>query len=366
MCAHTLQNLRPQFFSGLEWYEGLSAPAGEPSAWWVAKDGDPNVWVDILNAALAFAIEHDLAEVYRRRFAGISPQDLHHERAQREGRTCSFPIWEIANELLVARYLERVFTWRFDQHEPPGRQDRKGDWQFVTPSGEVVFIEVKSIREPEITGGVFSANFTPKVRAVVARAYAQLPLDGRSVLVVLVGGGLTLDMPAGNPQLSWLFGALFGQFQIRFQVMPFDPSTVRGGPSFRDMTVHLDQASAYRLCGGAPPRRSGGTRIRVLRDSQPVCPPGGKAVTARLREGVSVRRGRGDSGQVGRRKPPPRLGQDATRALNIGSEVLHHESCTLTAKGLSPYVICRCVAPGVKSATGVVVSIVVSIHSGKV
>lgn len=259
MPGHTsVQDLRPLFFGRLDWYESLLPPSNKPSAWWIAKEADPNVWVDILNAALTFAVEHGLADVYRRRFAGISPQDLRHERAQREGRTCSFPIWEIANELLVARYLERVFGWRFDQHEPTGRRDRKGDWQFVTARGRVVFIEVKSVREPEITGGVFSANFTPKLRAAVARAYAQLPLDHRGVLVVLVGGPLTLDLPARNPQLSWLFGALFGQFQITFQVLPFDPATVRGGPSFRDMTVH---ASKHRRIGCVAALRPGGMDV---------------------------------------------------------------------------------------------------------
>ena len=157
-----MRDLRPEFFGGLEWYENLSPPSGEPSAWRMAKGAEPNIWADILNASLAFAVEHDFVEVYRQRFGGISPKDLQHEHARREGRTCVFPIWEVANELLVARYLERVFGWRFDQHEPAGRGSRKGDWQFVTLQGRIVFIEVKSVREPEFIGRVFTVNFTPK------------------------------------------------------------------------------------------------------------------------------------------------------------------------------------------------------------
>src|SRR6266704_1905931 len=68
-------------------------------------------------------------------------------------------------------------------------------------------------------------------------AYAQLPND-RGVLVVLVGGGLTLDMPARLPMLSWLFSALFGEFQSTFNVMPYDPESTEAGPSFRDRLVH--------------------------------------------------------------------------------------------------------------------------------
>jgi len=250
-------DLRPTFFGGCEWYETLSLPAEVPTAWWVAKDTEPNIWVGVLNAALAFAVEHDLTDIYARRFAGISPQELRHDRAQRKGRTCSFPIWEIANELLVARYLERVLNWKFDQHEPRGRGERRGDWEFITPAGQAVFTEVKSIREVEGPTGVFSANFTPKVRDAIARAYAQLPND-RGVLVVLVGGGLTLDMPARLPMLSWLFSALFGEFQITFNVMPYDPESTQAGPSFRDRLVH---STKHRRIGCVAALRPGGMDV---------------------------------------------------------------------------------------------------------
>jgi hypothetical protein len=232
-----MRDLRPTFFGGTEWYERLDAPTGQPSAWWVAKDVEPNLWMDILNAALTFAVAHDLVDHYRTKFGGIAPRDLDHDRARREGRTCAAPIFEIANELLVARYLERVFGWRVTSHEPAGRASHFGDWQFLTPRGRNVFVEVKTVREPEGATGVFCANYAPRLRSVVANAYAQLPLDSRGVLVVLVGG-LMLHLPTKNPMLGDLFGALFGDYAITFQVMPYDPSTVRGGPSFREMTIH--------------------------------------------------------------------------------------------------------------------------------
>ncbi len=250
-----MRDLRPAFFGGFAWYDGLSPQDDEPTAWWVAKGTDPNPWVDSLNAALAFAVDHGLVDHYRTKFGGISPPDLDHKRAKREGRTCATPIFEIANELLVARYLERVFRWRFTAHEPPGRKTHVGDWQFVTPRGRAVFVEVKTVREPEGATGVFSASFAPGLRAVVARAYAQLPLDDRGVLVVLVGG-LKLHLPAQNPTLSDLFAALFGDYVITFQVLPYDPRSVRGGPSFRDMTVHRDK---HRCIGCVAALSPGGT-----------------------------------------------------------------------------------------------------------
>ncbi len=242
-----MRDLRADFFSGLDWYETLTAPTSgrEKTAWYVAKGLEPWWFVQALNAALAFAVEHELVDVYRQRFAGIRPQEL---------RTVVFPIWEIANELLAARYVERVFGWRFDQHEPVGRGTRRGDWQFVAPSGRTVFVEVKSIREAELGGGVYSLDFTPRVRSVLARAYQQLPADDRGVLVVLVGG-LTLDAPIENPMVGFLFGALFGRFQVTFQVLPYEAKTVRAGPSFRDMLV---QPKKHRRLGCVAALRPGG------------------------------------------------------------------------------------------------------------
>jgi hypothetical protein len=232
-----LEDLRPGFFAGHRWYEELEPVPHKPSAWMFAKGADPNVWVDHLNAGLTFAVEHGLAGEYRARFGGISLRDLDHDRAHREHRTCVSPILEIANELLVARYLERVHGWLFRAHEPQGRRGRKGDWQFTTPRGREVFVEVATVREPQLSTGVFNANFSPRLRSEVAHEYKHLPLDDRAVLLVLVGGFM-LGLPAQHPELSHLFAALFGDWQITFQVLPYKPETVRAGPSFREMVVH--------------------------------------------------------------------------------------------------------------------------------
>jgi hypothetical protein len=54
--------------------------------------------------------------------------------------------------------------------------------------------------------------------------------------------------------LGDLFGALFGDYAITFQVMPFDPNTVRGGPSFNNMTIqrlkHRRIGCVAALCPG--------------------------------------------------------------------------------------------------------------------
>lgn len=240
---------RPGFFGEC----ALGVLRGWRCAWYLAKLNEPRPYIGLLNAALAFAVEHGLTDVYRTRFGGISSGDISPGRAKAEGRGVDFPIQEIANELLVARYLERVFGWRLVEHEPRGDKDRRGDWQFLTPRGRAVFVEVKSLAEPEWQG-VFTPNFSPRLRRLLARAYRQLPADGRGVLVVLVGG-LTLDAPAGNRMLGHLFGALFGTYQITFQVMPFDPNTVQGGPSFWDMLV---QSEKHRRLGCVAALQPGG------------------------------------------------------------------------------------------------------------
>src|SRR5262249_34233219 len=133
------------------WYAELRAkgPRNLWPAWRVTRSREPAWWKGALEVAGRFAIEHDLLDVYRSRFAGIPLNDLTTDRANREFRMSTSPIWEIANELIVARYLERVLRWRYTAHEPPGDKDRRGDWQFETPSGRPVFVEVKSVQEVE-------------------------------------------------------------------------------------------------------------------------------------------------------------------------------------------------------------------------
>ncbi len=232
-------DLRSLLFGGLAWYEALDE--GDDATWptWrIAKSHEPAWWKALLNSAFGFAQDHTLVERYRARFSGISRSELRLEKAQRESRTSTFPIWEVANELVVARYLERVLGWRYESHEPPGRGLRRGDWQFLTPSDQRVFVEVKSLREPERHGtGVFNRpSYSARLRGVLKEAYAQLPDDGRATLVVLVGSEV-LRIPFGIMHGD-LFQALYGRMQVTFNLMPYDSASVRMGPSFRDMFVH--------------------------------------------------------------------------------------------------------------------------------
>jgi hypothetical protein len=232
-------DLREVLFGGLVWYEALSeAETSTWGAWRTAKGTEAACWIPLLNAGFAFAAEHDLVDRYRIKFAGISLGDLRLDKAERERRVSTFPIWEIANELIVARYLEKVLEWTFREHEPEGRGSRRGDWEFVTRSGRHVFVEVKSLQEaePRDTGVYSRPDYGPRLRSVLKGAYAQLPDDGRATLVVLVGKEL-MRIPFGIMHGD-LFQALYGRIQVRFRVMPYDPTSVRMGPSFRDMFVH--------------------------------------------------------------------------------------------------------------------------------
>jgi hypothetical protein len=159
----------------------------------------------------------------------------------------AFPVWEIANELVVARYLERVLGWQYVRHEPPGRHDHRGDWEFTSASRQV-FVEVKSLRELMYlgNGGVYSRpDYRPRIRSALVRAYEQLPADGPATLVVLVGNDL-LKLPGGHLAHGDLFQALFGKTIITLKVLPFDPESVRVGPSFREMWV---QGTKHRRLG---------------------------------------------------------------------------------------------------------------------
>lgn len=227
--------MREKYFGGAVWYETLTST--DP-AWQVAKLPDREPWVDLLNAGLDFATRHGLEGPFRERFRGIVAGDMTPERAKAEGRLAYFPIWEVANELIVAVYCERALGWRFVAHEPNGRGERLGDWEFEMPSGTPVFVEVKSIQEaPWVNfSGVFArGSYAQRLRGVLARAYKQLP-DDRPTLVVLVGDW-TLEWSHGI-RYSDLFEAMFGRFEVRMTVMTEDPQITYAGPSFREMLVH--------------------------------------------------------------------------------------------------------------------------------
>lgn len=245
------EDYRPLLFGGAVWYEALQEPAQDsdvPSAWGMAKLPDGEWWVQLFSAAAQFAVDHGLVDHYRTKFRGIPPAEIGAAKAAAEYRSVSAPIWEITNELVVARYLERVHSWRFVAHEPPGRQSYRGDWEFVTPTGRPVFVEVKSILQPDwpSSGAHNRPDYFPRIRNVLRGAYRQLPDDGRATLVVLVGHGEMLKIPF-DVMHGDLFGALFGRIQIRFPIgAPFDSSAVSIGPAFRDMFV---QQTKHRRLG---------------------------------------------------------------------------------------------------------------------
>ncbi len=229
------------FFGGFKWYDCLDEPAAdEPSAWGVVK-GDPSeLYARLLNAALGFARSHGLSATYRPRFGGLRSGDLTLNHAKRAGQTPSFPVWTIANELLAARYLERVLGWQLRKHEPGGRDTHRGEWEFNARHGGRVFVEVKSMREPLHVDrqGVSTAtnDYTGRVSAAVGRAYRQLPTAEAATLVVLVGRS-PLALVPGAPFLGDVVSAMFGRFQVSMNVMPYDPSSVKAGPSQREMFV---------------------------------------------------------------------------------------------------------------------------------
>jgi hypothetical protein len=155
-------------------------------------------------------------------------------------------VWEIANELVVALYLERALGWSFVAYEPPGHMGRLGDWEFLSLSGETVFVEVKSVMEPALPEGAFTRGVAfRRLTGVLRGAYRQLPRDSRATLVIVVGNGLITALNGGI-MLTDLFQTLFGQIQVTFQVMPYVEGSERVGPSFYDMFAH---AGKHRRLG---------------------------------------------------------------------------------------------------------------------
>lgn len=235
--------IRERMYEGLDWYNLLKPPGehDDASAWRFAKDARPEWWTCLSRAALRFAERHGLWEAYRKRFAGIRPVDLSPARAASENRRTDFPIWEVLSELVVGAYLEAVLGWRMTGHEPRGNGERLGDFEFATPSGRVVFVEVKTIQEARTRTAGFTSVYAvssqaPRLRSVIARAYRQLPDDGRANVVVVVGHEMLNG--AGGLVHSDLFAALFGQFVINVRVNVPSPHVTYAGPSFRDMLIH--------------------------------------------------------------------------------------------------------------------------------
>ena len=233
-----MKDLRPLLFDGCAWYQNL-APSDDalPSAWYSTRGEDE--WAGLLlSSAAAFAQRHGLVEVFRKRFEGIHARELSPTRAASMERMVTAPILAIAHELVVACFLEKVMDWSFDKHEPLGYKGARGDWEFITPSGRSVFVEVKTIEEPEFTERNGFINPEPelaRIRSTVRHAYPQLPDDHRCTLVVLVGREIMGLV--GGILFSNLFQAMFGRFEVRFK--PFQPDReFSGGPSMHNMLVH--------------------------------------------------------------------------------------------------------------------------------
>jgi hypothetical protein len=173
-----------------------------------------------------------------------------------ENRSSVSPIWEVVNELVVGFLLERAVGWEFLQHEPAGHRKRVGEWEFRSPSGRVVFVEVKTLVEPDRYPPVFNrAVATGRLTQVLRRAYRQLPRDDRSTLVIIVGTGLILEASHGIYH-SDLFQTLFGRIQITFQVLPYVEGSERMAPAFREMFVHQHK---HRRLGAVAGLAVGGT-----------------------------------------------------------------------------------------------------------
>ena len=241
-------DLRELLFGGAPWYEGLREENGDAwGVWRVAKSPEEAYWKYLMCAGAAFARKHGLLDVYRRKFAAIPARSLTISSATREGRGSTDPLWDIANELIVGAYLECVLGWHLLRHEPQGRATRRGDWEFRSPSGRHVFVEVKSLHEPEdAPDGVWCRRVQgARIRSVLKDAYRQLPDENRATLVVLVNRGDLLSLPYGILHGD-VFQSLFGEIQVAFPVLPFDRDRMRFGPSLRDTFV---QKGKHRRLG---------------------------------------------------------------------------------------------------------------------
>lgn len=188
-----MEDLREEFLLNAPWYSALEQPIkGSQSAWYFAKGPADRAQIALVNHALAFAKHNALDGHYKALLAGISPSAPTPERARSEGRGVCFPLFEVLNELIVATLLCGALGWRCAGHEPLGHRAKRGDWEFALASGKHVFVEVKSLSEPDYGDGVFTKpSSTARISNVLKRAYKQLPHDERATVVVLVaeGGG---------------------------------------------------------------------------------------------------------------------------------------------------------------------------------
>jgi hypothetical protein len=251
------EDLRPLLFGGTSWYATLDETTPDYWVLWrITKSDEPAWWRELLIGAAAFARDHGVLPNFRRRIEGIALRSLSDAAGDSERRPSAAPIWGIANELIVGLYLERALSWRLLQHEPRGFGERVGEWQFCTTSGRTVFVEVKSLVEPERVGtGVYMRGVaSDRLTAVLRGAYKQLPRDDRATLVVVVGSGEILSVPFGIMHGD-LFQTLFGRMQITFKVLPYVEGSERVGPSFYDTFAN---AGKHRRLGCVAGLKVGG------------------------------------------------------------------------------------------------------------
>jgi hypothetical protein len=230
------EDLRHLLFEDAAWFSALTQHTPDMWVLWrVTKTQEQAWWRELLIAAAAFARDHDLLIRYKKAFAGIRSGDLSDSAGDRDHRSPVNPIWEIAYELIVGLFLEHGLGWRYLGHEPRGHRSHVGDWAFEAPSGRSVFVEVKSVLEPEMRGsGVFSRGpAMVRLTAVLRGAYKQLPRDSRSTMVVLAGNGLATTM-AHDVMFTDLFQTLYGRMQVSMSVLPYVEGSARVGPSFYD------------------------------------------------------------------------------------------------------------------------------------
>lgn len=256
-----MEDLRPLLFQDAPWFPGLTEDTTDYWVLWrITKSPESAWWRGLLIAAAAFARDHGLLLQYRQAFAGIRTASMADSASVRKSRSSVTPIWEIAYELVVGLFLEHVLRWQFVRRDPPGYKRRVGDWEFITPSGRTMFIEVKAMLEPEVHGTrVFSHGVaSDRVTAELRGAYKQLPRDSRSTMVVLAGNGFTTSLAHGVMS-SDLFQTLYGRMQVTFKVMPYVGGSERLGPSFYDTFAHagkhrrLGCAAGLHITGGADP-----------------------------------------------------------------------------------------------------------------
>lgn len=101
-------DLRPLLFDGLPTFDELrETNINLWPAWRITRCDEPAWWIGALSASAAFARDHNLLQTYRAKLGSIPVSEFRVDKSEADGRSSTFPIWEIVNELLVARLVER-------------------------------------------------------------------------------------------------------------------------------------------------------------------------------------------------------------------------------------------------------------------